>query len=95
MTLLDRDRVPRPDQDPAIPLVDVLVRRARPGAVNSVIVGGRLVYGDGAFHGLERDRILDEIAERLRRPRSVAEQARSRLAAALGAHVAAFYKGWG
>jgi cytosine/adenosine deaminase-related metal-dependent hydrolase len=94
IVLLDWDRVTRPYQDPAIGLADVLVRRARPGAVSLVIVGGRTVYSEGTFTGLDRDRILDEISERLRRPRSPEEQDRARLAAALSDHVARFYRGW-
>ena len=94
IVLLDGDRLARPYQDPVLPLVDVLVRRARPQAVHSVLIGGQVVYSEGEFRGLDRDRILDEISEHLRRPRSEEEDARRRLAAALGDHVAAFYRGW-
>jgi cytosine/adenosine deaminase-related metal-dependent hydrolase len=94
IVLLDWERVTHPYQDPALPLVDVLVRRAGPRAVHDVIIGGRTVYSEGVFRGLDRDRILDEISEHLQGPPSEAETARRRLAAALGDHVARFYRAW-
>ena len=91
LVVLDWRAVTWPWQDPDTPLVDVLIRRARAGAVESVIVDGDVIYHEGQFAHVARDSVLHEIADRLAQPRSEAERARRDLAHALIAHVRRFY----
>ncbi|NKX43611.1 amidohydrolase family protein [Roseicyclus persicicus] len=94
IVLLDWRAVTWPHQDPGLPLVDVLVRRAKAGAVRTVLVGGETVYHDGRFTRVDRDAVLEAIARALDAPRSEAEMALARLAKALHGPVAAFYRDW-
>lgn len=94
VVLLDWRRVTWPWQDAALPLVDVLVRRAKAGAVETVLVGGEVVYHEGRFTRVDREATLTEIAHALDRPDTPAEAERRRLAAALLGPVREFYRGW-
>ena len=94
IVLMDWPRLTWPWQDPAIPLVDVLVRRARAQAVETVLVGGQVVYHQGRFTRLDRDATLAAIAAALDRPDTPDESARRALAAALLGPVRDFYRDW-
>jgi 5-methylthioadenosine/S-adenosylhomocysteine deaminase len=94
IVLLDWDSVTWPYQDPGMPLVDVLVRRAKAGAVETVLIGGRLVYHEGSFPRVDRQSVLEDIRRNLGRPDSPAEAAQRRLASSLSGPVRDFYKDW-
>ncbi|MEM0907878.1 MAG: amidohydrolase family protein [Pseudomonadota bacterium] len=94
LVILDWDRVVFPGQDPSLPLLDVLVRRAKAGAVETVMVGGTVVYHQGRFTRVDRDQVLSETAAALNRPDTEDERARRELAAALIGPVKEFYRGW-
>ena len=94
IVLLDWTAVTWPWQDPAMPLIDVLVRRAKTGAVETVIVGGETVYREGRFTRVDRDAVLEQIAKSLDRPDTAAEAAQRRLAKALLQPVRDFYRDW-
>ena len=94
IVLFDWDAVTYPFQDAALPLVDVLLRRAKPAAVQTVLVGGQIVYHEGHFPGVDRQEILEQIAQCLRREDTAAEAANRQLASDLMAPVGAFYRGW-
>ncbi|QBF32061.1 amidohydrolase family protein [Thalassococcus sp. S3] len=94
IVLLDWDAVTRPWQDPSMPIVDVLVRRAKPEAVETVLVGGRIVYHDGRFPGVDRAAVHAAITAALSRPDTPSEAAMRRLARDLLPPVRQFYEGW-
>ncbi len=94
IVLLDWERVTHPYQDPAIALTDIIVRRAKSDAVETVLVGGDVIYHQGRFAGVDRGETLREIAGALNRPDRPDEAARRRLAKDLLEPVGAFYKGW-
>ncbi len=75
-------------------LEDVILRRARPGAVETVLVGGRTILHEGQFRLVDRDAILDAISVALAREPTAAERDRRRLAAAALPVVQAFYRDW-
>ena len=92
--LFDWPRVTRPWQSPDIPVLDVLVQRARTDAVKTVLVGGEVVYRDGRFTRLDREAVLAEMAARMSQPLTAEEEARREMARAVFPHVRAFYDGW-
>jgi cytosine/adenosine deaminase-related metal-dependent hydrolase len=94
IVLLDWDNVTWPHQDPGMPLVDVLVRRAKSGAVETVLIGGNVVYHGGSFTRVDRQSVLEDIRRTLGRPEAVGEAAQRRLAPQLLGPVRDFYKNW-
>ncbi len=94
IVLLDWGRATYPWQDPDMPILDVLLRRAKAGAVEMVMIGGDVVYRERRFLRVDRAATLKELAERLDRPDSPAEAARRSLARDLMGHVSEFYAGW-
>jgi cytosine/adenosine deaminase-related metal-dependent hydrolase len=94
VVLLDWRAVTWPWQDPDMPLVDVLVRRARSGAVRTVMIGGEVVYDDGRFTRVDRDAVLAAIAQDMQRPDTEAEARLRRLSRRLLDPVARFYGDW-
>ena len=73
VVLLDRATVERPAIDPRTPLVDTVLMRAKSGAVRDVFVGGRQVVANGRVTGIDRDAVLAEVADEMRRPLTSAE----------------------
>jgi 5-methylthioadenosine/S-adenosylhomocysteine deaminase len=94
LVIMDWKTMTHPYQDNALPLVDVLVQRAKTSAVQGVMIGGEMVYADGRFTRLDREAVLNEIAAMLKRPLSEAEIQRKELSRAVFPHVHAFYDGW-
>jgi cytosine/adenosine deaminase-related metal-dependent hydrolase len=94
IVLLDWDSVTRPWQDPAIPLEEVLIRRARAGAVETVMVGGEVIYHQGQFARIDREEILAALATAMKRPDTPDEVARRQLAKAALPVVETFYADW-
>ena len=71
----------------------VLVRRAKSTAVETVLIGGEMVFQDGRFMRIDRQSIMEDIARALDRPDTDAEAAR-RLATDLLGPVGEFYRDW-
>ncbi|MBO6720080.1 MAG: amidohydrolase family protein [Rhizobiaceae bacterium] len=94
IVLLDWSKIASPYQDPRIPLVDVIVRRAKADAVETVVIAGETVYHEGVFPKVDRNMVLREIATVLARADTPEEAAQKRLASELLAPVRDFYKGW-
>jgi cytosine/adenosine deaminase-related metal-dependent hydrolase len=93
LVMLDWQALTYPYQNADIPLIDVLVRRARPSAVKTVMVGGEAIYESGRFK-VDRAAVLAEIAARFAKPLTAPEEERRGLAKALFPHVRVFYGGY-
>ena len=94
IVLLDWTAITWPYQDPDIPLVDVLVRRAKSGAVQTVLIGGKEVYHQGRFTNIDHHSILEEISSTLDRLDTAAEASQRRLASGLLGPIRDFYRDW-
>jgi 5-methylthioadenosine/S-adenosylhomocysteine deaminase len=94
LVVLDWSDITHPHQGPGVTLAEVIVQRATPSAVKTVMVNGDVIYRDGAFVRIDRDAVLSEIAERLARPLTPEEEERRVLAAAVMPHVRQFYEGY-
>jgi 5-methylthioadenosine/S-adenosylhomocysteine deaminase len=94
LVLFDWERVTRPYQSPDMSWLDVVVQRARPEAVQAVMVAGEVIYADGRFSRVDREAIFAEIAAFFARPLTPAEEARRELAHAVFPWVQGFYDGW-
>lgn len=94
LVLVDWHRTTWPYQNADIPIEDVLVRRARRDCVDTVMIGGRVVYAKGRFLGVDRDEILFEIAAAMQRPLTQAEVRRRGLSRRVMPFVRQFYAGY-
>ncbi|MGE5200650.1 MAG: amidohydrolase family protein [Acidobacteriota bacterium] len=83
-----------PYQDEDVPVLDAVLQRAKPSAVDAVVVGGETIYENGRFTRIDRDAVLREIAAALGRPRSPEEERRRAMAQAVLPHVTEFYRGY-
>ncbi len=92
VAILDWNAVTSPYQDSNIPFLDVLVQRAKAGAVRTVMIEGDVVYDQGKFTHVDRDAVLKEISDQLSRPLTSDEQDRQTLAKAVFPYVQAFYR---
>ncbi len=92
--LIDHASATYPYQDTDIPLLDVLIQRARSRDVHAVLIEGEVVYREGVFTNVDRSDALARIADELGRPRSAAERARQSLRGRVFGEVEAFYDGY-
>jgi len=84
----------RPYQDADVPVLDAILQRAKTNAVDTVMVGGETIYENGRFMHVDKDAVLNEIAEALNRPRSAEEDRRRSIGRAVFPHVKKFYDGY-
>lgn len=76
--------------NPDVPLLDLVVQRAKPAHVDAVLVDGEVVAQHGRSTRLDEDQILGELRRALGRPLTPRELERQSLARALRPHIRAF-----
>ncbi len=89
--LIDSRRALWPYQDDEIPMLDAIMQRAKTTAIDATVVGGEVIYENGRFTRVDRDQVLNEIAEQLAKPRTPEEEQRRAMGAAVFPHVKRFY----
>ena len=94
ITLIDWRKIAAPYIDPHTPPINAILHRAKTSAVDTVIVGGEIIYRDGRFTRIDKDEILAELAKTLDRPLQPHEEVRRKLSQDLFDHVRAFYDGY-
>jgi len=94
MVLIRWSQLAYPYLDPAIPVVDAVVQRAKSEGVDTVLVAGEPILKDGRFTRVDKQAILAELAESLSRPLTAEEEARRKLGTAVFPHVKRFYEGY-
>ncbi|MFK7868777.1 MAG: amidohydrolase family protein [Roseobacter sp.] len=92
--IFDFDRATYPFQDPGIAPLDALIHRAKSKDIHAVLVEGEVVFEDGQFMRIDRQSILEQIAEVLSQPRDEDELNRLSLREAVFPTVKAFYDGY-
>jgi cytosine/adenosine deaminase-related metal-dependent hydrolase len=81
-----------PYQETNIPLISVLIQRAKSKDIYQVYVDGELSYSDGKFIKVDRDHILELIAEDLSKNKTSAEIRSFDLATEVTPFVIDFYR---
>ena len=71
--LLDLHSLGFPYQDFDIPLLDIIVRRAKRKSVDTVIIDGNVVFNKGKFTRVDEDALLEEISKVLSRAKTPEE----------------------
>lgn len=92
--VFDFDRATYPFQDPGIAPLDALIHRAKSKDIHAVLIEGAVVFRDGQFMQIDRQSILEQIADALSQPRDADELHRLSLREAVFPTVKAFYDGY-
>jgi cytosine/adenosine deaminase-related metal-dependent hydrolase len=94
LVLVKWERIAYPYLDQNIQVMDGLVHRGRPSAVDAVLVGGEVVFRDGQFTRVNKEEMLQQFAASLRVPLLPHEERRRRFARSLLPYVKRFYESW-
>ena len=94
IVLFDWKDITWPYQDNDIPLLDVLLRRAKRSSVKTVVVGGEIIYKDGCFVKVNHKNILDQIHYDLSRKYTPKELNLRDVSKNILSTVEKFYLGW-
>ncbi len=92
--LLDLHSLAFPYQDFDIPLLDIIVRRAKRKSVDMVIIDGNVVFNKGKFTRVDEDTLLEEISKVLSRAKTPEEVELRELSEIIMPAVKNFYSGW-
>ena len=92
--LLDLHSLAFPYQDFDIPLLDIIVRRAKRKSVDTVIIDGNVVFNKGKFTRVDEDKLLEEISKVLSREKTPEEVELRELSEIIMPAVKNFYTGW-
>jgi cytosine/adenosine deaminase-related metal-dependent hydrolase len=93
LVVLDWEQLAGPYLDDAVPVVEALVRRGKARHVQTVLVGGRVVYDSGRFL-LDRDAATAALAEGMARAPTADEQHRRVLAEVVARQLPAVYQSY-
>jgi cytosine/adenosine deaminase-related metal-dependent hydrolase len=94
MVLIDWQQVSFPYLDVEVPVLDAVVQRAKVEGVRAVLVAGEVVYRDGRFTRIDREAVLRQISDMLKRDLTEDELYRRQLSKAVLPHMRAFYDGY-
>jgi 5-methylthioadenosine/S-adenosylhomocysteine deaminase len=94
IVLMDWTKVCGPWQDPAQSVVDVILRRARPSAIETVLIGGQIAYHEGAYPGVDKAAIYEAITRALRSPDHAGAATRRQMKDAALPAIKAYYASW-
>ena len=94
IVLLDRNILSWPYQDFDVPLLDVIIRRAKRNAIKTVIIDGNVIFNEGKFTQVDEARILAEINKNLDRDHTLEEIELKKLSTKIMPTVKKFYLGW-
>ncbi len=87
VVLMDLARIGRPRISPRTPIAEAVLHRGSRAAVETVLVGGRVVVEGGRVTGIDREAVLAEIDGILARPETEAEAHAWTMAERLVAHL--------
>jgi 5-methylthioadenosine/S-adenosylhomocysteine deaminase len=92
--VIDLAKLAFPYLDPALPIEESILYRAKPEHVSAVLVDGEIMYREGRFTRVDRDAILAELAASLRSPLNDEERRYAAFAEELVPYVTRYYSGW-
>ena len=92
--LLDLHSLAFPYQDFDIPLLDIIVRRAKRKSVDTVIIDGNVVFNKGKFTRVDEEALLKEVSKVLSRAKTPEEVELRELSEIIMPAVKNFYSGW-
>ncbi len=94
LVVFDWRQVSEPYLDPGVGIADAIVHRGKSSGVQTVVIGGEVVYRDGRFAKVDEGAALAELADKLRAPLGDEERHRREVASEVFPHVVDFYRDW-
>ena len=94
IVLIDWNRITRSYISEDLPPLEALVSRARKDDVQTVMIDGDVVYDNGLFTNIDRDKIYEEISLELSSPTPTAVFEDRDLANQLDPHIREYYADW-
>ena len=94
LVLMDWEEIAHPYLHEGTPPLDAVLRRAKSTNVKTVLVAGEAILKEGKFTKVDKQAVLAELADSLRKPLSPDERRRGELGAKLLPHLRGFYAGW-
>jgi cytosine/adenosine deaminase-related metal-dependent hydrolase len=94
VTLLRWEQIAEPYMDPDVPVIRAMLHRAKSSGIDTVVVAGEPIYRDGRFTKIDKDAVVQELAESLQKPLTSGEAYRRKIAGDIYPHVEAFYQGY-
>ncbi len=94
VVLMDWATIARPFVEARTPLLDALLLRSRKGAVRTVFVAGERLVENGRVTRIDREAVLAEIAGRLGRPPTPAEERAQAMVDRLMPHLEAWFRAY-
>ena len=94
IVLFDWQDITWPYQDSDIPLVEVLLRRAKRSSIKTVIIRGEVVYKDKEFVKIDDKKILENIHHDLSRKDTPNEAKFREVSKSILPTIESFYSGW-
>lgn len=94
LVLLNWQQIAYPFLDESVPVLDAVLYRGRSTAVETVIVAGEPILVDREFTKVNKQNVLEELAQSLRTPITQSEVRRRELVQELLPHIKQFYQGW-
>ncbi len=94
MVLIDWRQLAYPYLDQDIEVIDAVLQRAKTQGVDAVIVEGELIYNEGRFTRVNKQDLLDQLAQSLDRPDTAEEAKRREFGRRVFPLVKQFYDGY-
>lgn len=94
MVLMDWEELAYPYLDDTIPVLEAVLHRSKTRSIRTVICNGEVILQDGRFTKLDKDALLEELAQSLRVPLTAEELRRRELAKEVFPYVKKVYDGW-
>ncbi len=94
IVLIDWNRITRSYISEDLPPLEALVSRARKDDVQTVMIDGDVVYDNGLFTNIDRDKIYEEISLELSNPTPTTVFEDRDLANQLDPHIREYYANW-
>jgi len=89
--LLDWKQISYPYLDEQTPLLDAVIQRAKAEGVKLTMCDGEVIYENGRFTRVDKDRVLADLHQDLQKALTHDEVERRKLSKALLPHVRRFY----
>ncbi len=94
LVMMNWRHIAYPYLDRDVPLIDAVLHRSRGSGVDAVMVNGEIIYQHGKFTNLDRDVILQKLADSLNCPLTSEELRRREIAREMVPHIKQYYTGW-